>query len=571
MANEHQKRSNTRNAIRSGSDARRGHSNSGKKVTSSTRVAVIISVCIALLAIAVGVVAGCVYLIQSNTTGVILQNVSVAGVNVGGMRQKEAIQAVSKAVSGTYSKLPMQVNVFGRTFEIPANYVGTLDVRAAVKAAYNFGNTGSQNKRQEEQQIAMTTGYVVDLAPYLNLNEDGIRQIIAQHGENFNTTLSQSTYEVVGNDLDRRLIINLGTPEYSYNTNTLYAQVIDAYSRNEFYIEAKCELIEPNEIDLASILKTYYIPPVNAGFDVKTFEVIPSTDGYGFDLSEARDTIAKAQYGSEVIIPFTKISPEITVENLAGTLYRDELAVYTAIYDSDNSRDINLQLACQAINGKILYPGKVFSFNDTLGKITAANGYQPATAFQNGGTAIAVGGGIEQVSSALYYCVLAAELDVLVRINNAYAPSYVPLGFDAAVNWNYADFRFCNNTNYPIRIDAVAIGGAVEVKLIGTDIREYSVELISEEISKKEFSVTYQTMPADNTEGYKDGDYIVEPFNGYTVKTYICKLDKETLEQISKTYIGQTRYEPRNGVICKIDGNSSGNSGNGDIPEAPNP
>ena len=247
------------------------------------------------------------------------------------------------------------------------------------------------------------------------------------------------------------------------------------------------------------------------------------------------------------------------------------MAVYTAIYDSDNSRDINLQLACQAINGKILYPGKVFSFNDTLGKITAANGYQPATAFQNGGTAIAVGGGIEQVSSALYYCVLAAELDVLVRINNAYAPSYVPLGFDAAVNWNYADFRFCNNTNYPIRIDAVAIGGAVEVKLIGTDIREYSVELISEEISKKEFSVTYQTMPADNTEGYKDGDYIVEPFNGYTVKTYICKLDKETLEQISKTYIGQTRYEPRNGVICKIDGNSSGNSGNGDIPEAPNP
>ena len=557
----------------------RTHKNAGvhkvpgtrNKAANGTSVAVIVSVCIALLAICVGIVAGCVYLIQANTTGAILQNVSVAGVNVGGMRQKEAIQAVSKAVSGTYSKLPMQVNIFGKSFEIPANYVGTLDVQAAVKAAYNFGNTGSQNKRQEEQQIAMTTGYVVDLAPFLNLNEKGIREIIVQHGENFNTTLSQSTYEVVGNDLDRRLIINLGTPEYSYNTNTIYTQVIDAYSRNEFHVEAKCDLIEPNEIDLASILKAYYIPPVNAGFDVKTFEVIPSSDGYGFDLSEARDMLAKAQYGSEVVIPFTKISPEITVENLAGTLYRDELAVYTAIYESDNNRDVNLQLACQAINGKILYPGNVFSFNDTLGKITAAKGYLPATAFQIGDTAVAVGGGIEQVSSALYYCVLAAELDILVRINNAYAPSYVPLGFDAAVNWNYADFRFCNNTNYPIRIDAVAIGGAVEIKLVGTDIREYGVELISEEISKKEFSVTYQSMPADNAEGYKHGDYIVEPFNSYTVKTYISKYDKETLEQISKAYIGQTRYERRDGVICQIEGVSGGNSDSEDTPVQPTP
>lgn len=544
---------------------------SRKKAANGTRVAVIVSVCIALLAICVGIVAGCVYLIQANTTGVILQNVTVAGVDVGGMLQKDAVEAVSKAANQTYSKIPLKINVFGKAVEIPARCVGALDVRGAVKAAYNFGHTGSESKRQEQQQIAMTVGYSVDLTPFLNINEKAIREILSQHGQSFNTTLNQSTYHVEGEGLDRRLIIKLGTPEYSYNTDTLYAQVVNAYNANQFDITAKLDLIKPNEIDLASILETYYIPPVNAGFDIKTFEVIPSSDGYGFELNDARQILAEAAYGTEVIIPFTKISPEITVDNLSGTLYRDELAAYIAEYKSDDDRDTNLLLACRAINGKILYPGDVFSFNNTLGKITAAKGYLPAPSFQGDKTVMSIGGGIEQVASALYYCALASELDILVRINNTYAPTYVPLGFDAAISTGYTDFRFCNNTNYPIRIDAMAIGGSVDIKFIGTELREYRVELISEEIAKQEATITYQTMPENNAEGYKNGDYIVEPFNGYTIKSYICKFDKVTEEQISKNYIGQTRYERRNGIVCQIEGVTGGNSDSEDTPVQPAP
>ena len=45
--------------------------------------------------------------------------------------------------------------------------------------------------------------------------------------------------------------------------------------------------------------------------------------------------------------------------------------------ESDSNRDTNLRLACQAIDGVVVMPGDVFSYNDTLGKRTEAKGYRP--------------------------------------------------------------------------------------------------------------------------------------------------------------------------------------------------
>ena len=64
-----------------------------------------------------------------------------------------------------------------------------------------------------------------------------------------------------------------------------------------------------------------------------------------------------------------------------------------------------------------------------------------------------IGGGICQVSSALYVATLTADLEVIER-KPMLAVSYVPIGQDATVQWGYLDYRFVN-TLMPVRIYAV--------------------------------------------------------------------------------------------------------------------
>ena len=62
----------------------------------------------------------------------------------------------------------------------------------------------------------------------------------------------------------------------------------------------------------------------------------------------------------------------------------------------------NLRLACEAINGTILNPGEVFSFNDVVGERTAEKGYKPATIYADGGASVDdLGGGV--LSGGLYH------------------------------------------------------------------------------------------------------------------------------------------------------------------------
>lgn len=530
-----------------------GYKGKYKKKTFAGSTPVIIAICIAIVAIIVGIAAGVRSFINADLNGVILENVSVAGVNVGGMTQLQAIDAVEAATSNTFSTSPMVVTVLDSQTQIPVKYVGKLDVRGAVKAAYKFGKSGSPNKQQQQQQIAMTEGYSVDLIPYLDINEEAIRQILSDLGANYSSTLRQSTYSVTGAAPSQTLIIELGVPEYQLDLNLLYEQVLTAYSKNIFSVTGQCGVIEPDPIDLDAIYEEYYVAPSDAYFDKTTNQVVEGTNGYGFQLEDARLALSQASYGKTVEIPLAEIVPNTTAQELSSMLLCDTLSTYTAVSDSNKDRNTNLRLACEAINGLILYPGDVFSYNDALGERTAARGYRPGPSYSGNKTVMTYGGGICQVSSALYYCALKAELQIVLRKNHGFMPEYMPVGLDATVSWGSIDFRFKNTLDYPVKIEATADGGETTVSIIGTELRDYRVELESDILSKIEYQITYETMSPDNPNGYKDGDYITEPYNGYTVKTYLSKYAVGSNEPISRDLIEKSVYRKRDGVICKIE------------------
>ena len=430
-----------------------GYKGKYRKTAAQNRKPVIVAICIAIFSVAVCMVAGSLYFMNADLNGIILENITVAGVDVGGMTQADAISAVHAATNKTYSAIPMVVTVMDSQASIPIDYVGTLDVRGAVKAAYRFGNSGSVAKQKQEQQIAMTKGYVVDLSPYLELNENGIRSILSDLGAQYSSTLTESTYEITGTAPVQTLVIKLGVPEYGLDLNELYNQVLQAYSANRFQLNSQCGMIEPEPVNLDEIYAQIYIAPTDAYYDRSNHEIVSEIDGYGFDLSKAKDTLSKAKHGTTIEIPITTLKPEITSDTLSSMLFRDTLATYTASSTSSEDRDTNLRLACEAINGIILYPEDVFSYNDALGERSTARGYRPGPSYSGNKTVITIGGGICQVSSALYYCALKSELQILLRKNHGFMPSYMPVGLDATVSWGSIDFRFKNTLDYPIRID----------------------------------------------------------------------------------------------------------------------
>ncbi len=126
---------------------------------------------------------------------------------------------------------------------------------------------------------------------------------------------------------------------------------------------------------------------------------------------------------------------------------------YTTKYVNNPNRTNNLKLACAAIDGTILAPGETFSFNGTVGKRTEAKGYKPAPIFTGtDGHTDGIGGGICQVASTMFNASLWANFTIVERHQHSQRVAYCPLGRDAAIYWGAYDYKFKNNTDYPILI-----------------------------------------------------------------------------------------------------------------------
>ena len=162
--------------------------------------------------------------------------------------------------------------------------------------------------------------------------------------------------------------------------------------------------------------------------------------------------------------------------------FPDVLGQYVSYYNAAlYDRSTNVELAAKSINGKVLMPGEVFSYNATVGPRTAERGFKVATIFVGGETAQGLGGGICQTSSTLYSAVLHADLDIVERTNHSLKVTYVPNGMDATVSWGSLDFKFKNSTKYPIRIQCEYGGGTLKVSVMGTkEDKSKSIEVISE-------------------------------------------------------------------------------------------
>jgi VanW like protein len=104
----------------------------------------------------------------------------------------------------------------------------------------------------------------------------------------------------------------------------------------------------------------------------------------------------------------------------------------------------NLRRAACALDGLVLAPGQVFSFWRHVGRATRRRGYVEGRMLREGCLVAAVGGGLCQLSNALYEAALAGDCRIVERHAHSHRVpgSAAALGRDATVAWNYVDLRF---------------------------------------------------------------------------------------------------------------------------------
>ena len=175
----------------------------------------------------------------------------------------------------------------------------------------------------------------------------------------------------------------------------------------------------------------------------------------------------------EDIIPFVTTEDIAAIDSVLGT--------YSTYYYPGDRGD-NIWLAASSISDKIIKPAWIFSFNDTVGERTWANGYKVAGVIIDGRPDIDYGGGVCQVSSTLYNAVLLAGLTPTDRTPHYFQSTYIGYGRDATVADGQIDFKFRNDLLHNVYLIAEAYGSTVSVYVLGTkaDLRGAEISLVLE-------------------------------------------------------------------------------------------
>jgi len=104
----------------------------------------------------------------------------------------------------------------------------------------------------------------------------------------------------------------------------------------------------------------------------------------------------------------------------------------------------NLRIAARALHGVVVPAGQTFSFWRQLGPATCWKGYVSGRELREGCLIPAIGGGLCQLSNALYAAALQSRCEIIERhAHSRVVPgSAAEVGRDATVAWNYLDLRF---------------------------------------------------------------------------------------------------------------------------------
>lgn len=398
-----------------------------------------------------------------SVNGKVLPNVTVAGLDVSGMTVEEAQSAMELAVQ-EYSDDASITLTYG-------DWSGTMcvadyqhepiggGVLAYGVGRENFFVQGFQFLRHllgGSTEVELNLTHRAEQTVFLDLLNEADRAMGSE--------VSQMSYSVRGDQLE----VTKGRSGVKFDGAMLLyvAQnaVEDALEQAIAQGEEANVIVDLESQDIGTEITPPYVPEyellhhelyaevAEPTYDKETKTVTDHTVGIDFDVNALKSAYEAAAEGETFSIPLTVTQPKDTKAAYEKKLFADVLGTATSKVSGSANRKSNVKLSAQACDGVILLPGEEFSYNNTTGSRSPDKGYLPAPTYNAGASVDDVGGGICQTSSTIYYALLHTTLEVVERQNHSYATGYVPDGMDATVFFGSLDFRFKNNTNYPVKV-----------------------------------------------------------------------------------------------------------------------
>lgn len=475
-----------------------------KKRGNGGKIAVIVCVCVVALLLA-GAAGFGVYVSGSDT---IYPKVSVNGTDVGGMTAAEAASALEAAGWGEGEKTVTVELPLEHTLTVNAADVGAeLTAREAADRAFDYCHGGTIIENVMAYVRCLVSGAEVEIKA--EVDEAALADIVREEVTQVKSGLMTSGVEIKGDALE----VVKGASAVEIDESELMSLVKTALEDMKYGpLDYEVEVNASVELDIDELYNSICCEAKDAYYDKEKKEVVESVTGVDFNKAEAQKLWDAAELGETVEIPLELTEPERTTEYVESRLFADDLGetVTTSLAGSTQNRITNVQLAAASIDGIILAPGEQFSYNDALGERTTERGYKAAGAYSGGQVVQEVGGGICQVSSTLYYAALLANLQIDVRTCHYFPVGYLPAGLDATVSWGGPEFKFTNNRDWPIKIEASVdtAKNTVSVHIVGTDEDGSYVQM------------TYATWLV-----YGNSEY-PETATGYKAATYRSVFDK---------------------------------------------
>lgn len=417
------------------------------------------------------------------------KGITIDGVDVSGMTKDEAYTAISKTLPRNPEEICVKLKLAEKTLIPNFNDVTVeYNTREVIDAAFEMYRPTSEKDLNQLKECY-----------------DNVQQL-KNTKQNF-----ESSYTIKVNGVRETVekVLNIYVDEYSEFRD---ASIVDFDLENrEFIIEKE-----------------------KAGYDIDVESAVKGVE----ELFES------GTYTGTVTVPVEIMTPEVT-----EAMLREEYGLIggqTTITNGVESRNVNISQACENINGTVLEPGEVFSFNEVVGQRTIENGFQAATVISGGQYEQDLGGGICQVSGTLYNAALKSNLKIIERHGHAWPSDYIDPGLDATVDWPSTDMKFENDSD-----DRIIIVAWWDPDDWSCNAQIYGKKLPDGQYIETEAEIVSRYTPGpEYTEYVEDWDMPVgetkelrHSYDCITAYAYKVWYDKDGNE-IDRVYYDSTYYKP---------------------------
>lgn len=185
-------------------------------------------------------------------------------------------------------------------------------------------------------------------------------------------------------------------------------------------------------------------------------EVIPGQEGVGLQPAEMAEKLVPVltESGDDRVVQIEAdvVQPEFTTEDAEALNIVERVSEFETQFPHADYRNVNQSRAAELIDGTIVKPGETFSFNDTVGERTEANGFTVGTIINAGVFRDELGGGVSQTVTTLYNAAFFAGMDDVEHHPHAFYIDRYPVGREATVAWGFLDLKFKNSTDHGVLI-----------------------------------------------------------------------------------------------------------------------